>query len=414
METNSIIFIILQVLVFVWMTGWAYISYTHRESSIISKRGMINMILFSIAAYISFFENVTLLNAFNIQFNYSIACVTHLYINYVFFGLFMFGYLVRAVALLFEKHSNMIKLYANNADSLKSYLAGTWWIERLVLRAPSLLRKLEKAVEDKDEIVEKHLNLATFSKPAFLLKSLLVFIVVGVIGASCALAASPEKTVEHRCTFSMYLPVYAFTAIIIILGYFVSYLLRKTVDPFFFRWEFVIVMNVVIPICFILALATRQIGYGDYVVFIVFAVFIGHAVSVVYPNLLVLKMRKLKFESLQTSRKNSLQNAHSVIDIRKKAAESFCLELVNFKEDYDKMKANKDPQAQIEAATLIYKKYFAKNAAQEIAVSFSVAHQLRIGMTASDKNILVLDGAYEEIMTSLARNLGLSDYNEIK
>ena len=392
---------------FLWVVGWAIISYVNRDSTIISKRGVANMILFSIAAFGSFAENITILDIFQEQFNYTIPCVFHLYLNYVFFGLFMFGYQVRAAALLFEKHMNMIKLYADQPGNLDSYLKSIWLIERQILRIPSLLRKFEKRA-DRGEVVEEHFNQAKFSKPAFLFKATLVFIVVGCIGASCALATQPQKTHEAHCIFAMYLPVYIYAGLLIILGFSIFFLLRRVSDPYFFKKEFVIVMGFVVPLCFVLALGLKAIAFANWPIFIVIAVVVGHFVSVVYPNMLVLKMRKAKFESLQSSRKNSfLQNNESnVADLRKRAAENFCLELVNFKEDYDKMKAIKDLDTTEQLGLQIYNKYFAKNAPQEISLTFSTAHQIRLGFTGNEKNISVLDRAYSEIMSALLRNLG--------
>lgn len=92
-------------------------------------------------------------------------------------------------------------------------------------------------------------------------------------------------------------------------------------------------------------------------------------------------------------------------EVKEKAAERYCLELALFKEDYEKMKKIKKPDA-IEAECIrIREQYLVKKALNELNLSVSLREAVEKQYAV--KNYAILDEVYMEVKMMLFQNLEL-------
>eukprot|EP00835_Amoeboradix_gromovi_P003773 NODE_262_length_12566_cov_0.133392.p3 type:complete len:401 gc:universal NODE_262_length_12566_cov_0.133392:5739-4537(-) len=400
MELNSYAAAI--VFTLLWVLFWAIATFVNRNDPIFAKRGLLNVMIFSFVIYLSFCENLMLLSAFYDIYVLT-PCVYHLYTRYIFFGLVLFTYSVRGICLLYEKNYGMIKI--SHAEEFRIYTEKMNWFERLILRVGSLERKLKNGNLERDSVIEDHLNQNRFFKPQFIFKCSVIFMLSGAVIATAILFLNRDTVFEPDCKITFYFPLYLFFVVIITFSFFVSYLLRKSTDPYFLKNEFTLLICVVLPICMILGVILRLSGYRNWTISVLLLAIVGHLLSVVLPNVLAWKHEKIKSEKL---RRGSIISVSLDIDgLKRKAAERFCLELVLFKEDYDKMKLLQQ-RDQIETACEdIFKKYIKKNADMEINISYTLSKKVQVAF--NEKNYAILDQVMKEVKLVLYGNLGLYD-----
>eukprot|EP00834_Sanchytrium_tribonematis_P008343 NODE_949_length_2936_cov_0.479732.p1 type:complete len:406 gc:universal NODE_949_length_2936_cov_0.479732:1587-2804(+) len=395
---NWISFLVIEILTLVWITGWVYASWYYRESAIIAKRGFYNILIFSIATFFCFSENLTLpFIYFDIYL--SVPCYPHEYINYVFFGLFMFTYIVRGFSLLFQKHSGLIQ--ACQVKEIELYFSKLTPFERFVIRSKTLSRKLKES-KQVEEIISDHFLQTQFFKPRFLLKCSTGFIILGILVATLELLLNPIKFTEAYCTFESYLPIYAFILCFLLGSFYLSYLLRNTSDPYFLKYEFTIFMCLVVPILYIVGLTLRFLGYFDWPICILIMVLTGHLLSVVIPNAIAIKLHFLKVSHSDAMTMESIE----INDLRKKAAERFCLELVMFREDYELLHQMKDVDLLIKHADEMYLAYIELGSPFEININGVLRRQAQIAYK-STKDYKVYDAINKEVKSMLYANLGV-------
>ncbi len=393
-------FSILMSLLAIWLVFWYIMTVLNRDQQLIIKRGVPNTLLFSFTAFGSFFSNVIGTTAF-IELRYTIPCPIPLYLNYICtFGI-LYSYFSRAVGLIYEKHINMIMALSGNEVKTKSYLEHLNWLEKRLLRSKELIIKLE-ADSNKATIIQTHLNLNKLHKPKNILKYNLIVAAVSSIVATLMLMTNIDYWTKPFCPVIQYVPLYA--AMIVIIGFsvYLCYLLRTLNDPFYLKIEFVIVMGIVVPVGFLTFLGLRLPGIPEANVLLLLIAILAHFTSIVIPNILAFRIKRHK----DVNKRSSTASVVSLVDIKQKAAERFCLELALFKEDYDATKALKSSQDIELACMAIYQKYLVKNAPQELNLSSELMKKLKIQF--ENRDFTILDQVYDEVKVMLYQNLNFT------
>eukprot|EP00835_Amoeboradix_gromovi_P003443 NODE_227_length_13866_cov_0.400305.p4 type:complete len:401 gc:universal NODE_227_length_13866_cov_0.400305:4669-3467(-) len=391
-------FFILEIILFLWITGWVIAIHINRYDATIAKRGYINMLMFSVVVFICCSENF-IFTFFNYMY-LMLPCSIHFYVNYMFYGVFMFTYIVRGICLIFEKHSGMIKTL--NEKEYHQYIERMNWFEKIVIRSKTLERKL-KSNSNKIQIIDTHLNQTKFFKPRIVLVSLISFMLIGAFSGTLLLCFYPLKFYEPLCLFEMYYLMYLFFILNTLASYFVAYLLRSSHDPYFMKYEFTIFLCIVTPIAYALGLALRYTGHQFWTVSIIIMLIIGHTLSVIIPILMIYKSRRNKSIRLTMPRNHSTVSL-DFLELKKKAAQRFCIELVLFKQDYHSMKRLYiDTEIEL-SFDLLYKLYIAPNSPLEINVSAYLSEAVK--QVYNTKDYSILEVVMEEVNDMLIDILG--------
>eukprot|EP00835_Amoeboradix_gromovi_P000605 NODE_22_length_38364_cov_0.248661.p8 type:complete len:413 gc:universal NODE_22_length_38364_cov_0.248661:864-2102(+) len=400
--SNWFNYLALEIISLTWVAGWIIASYINRMDAVIAKRGFLNTVIFSIVLLVCWSENLLVNQFYDLWL--IIPCPVHLYANYMFFGLFMFIYSVRGVCLLYEKNSGLIKIL--NEDELHLFIQSMNFFEKSLTRMKSLTCKLRRRDKNatREQVIEAHFNQTRFFKPRFLLYCSLLFLSCGAIIGGVVLEFN-SQTAANRCTFSMYIFLYSAIGVMMALSFFVAYLLRKASDPYFMKYEFSIFMCFVMPFCYILGISSRAAGVSHWEVFIVITLGFSHFISVVIPNVIGFRNRKLRIQVLKTSRSSGYIDELDMSELKKKAAERFCVELVLFKEDYNKMKLLKDEEKVNDACCKMYKSYLTVNSPLEININYDLLVMVRKGH--QEKNYEIMDTVMAEVNYILYSNLGI-------
>eukprot|EP00835_Amoeboradix_gromovi_P000606 NODE_22_length_38364_cov_0.248661.p9 type:complete len:413 gc:universal NODE_22_length_38364_cov_0.248661:2277-3515(+) len=406
-------YLIIEVFSSIWVLGWIVASYINRMDAVIAKRGFLNTMIFSIVLLVCWSENILLVAYVDKWF--SVPCPVHLFVNYMFFGVFMFVCSLRGICLLYEKNSGLIKVL--NEEELDVFIRGMNFFEKVITRMRVLNFKLK--IKDKnlarDQVIEAHFNQTRFFKPRFLLYSSFIFITIGAIIASIELEINSEIVKSQNCTFGMYLPLYGAIGAMLGISLFVGYLLRSSYDPYFMKYEFTFFMCLIMPCCYIIGLSSKAGGFRYWNAFITIMLGFSHVISVVIPNLVCIKNRKLRFLLYRSQSLSSLKGSKTdlsksakvdISELKKRAAQRFCVELVLFKEDYNNMKLLKDKD-QIElACTKIYETYIMANSPLEINITYDLIVKVR--KAHHDKSYEIFDKVIREVDYILYANLGIN------
>ena len=93
-------------------------------------------------------------------------------------------------------------------------------------------------------------------------------------------------------------------------------------------------------------------------------------------------------------------------DLRKRATERYCLELVLFKEDFERLSVIPVVQKElIQTLTFeIWRNYFSKNSANEINIPARLSDKFRRSILNDEYDRSILDEIYKEVMRMLLEN----------
>ena len=118
------------------------------------------------------------------------------------------------------------------------------------------------------------------------------------------------------------------------------------------------------------------------------------------------KMKSFVVQSKEEKPTALIIQTTSKDELRKKASERFCLELVLFKEDFEKLilvpASEKD---NIQRLTFnIWRNYFSKNSPNEINIPAKLSDKFRRAILNDDYDKTILEEIYNEVLKMLADN----------
>eukprot|EP00834_Sanchytrium_tribonematis_P001326 NODE_31_length_37178_cov_0.413576.p25 type:complete len:175 gc:universal NODE_31_length_37178_cov_0.413576:33641-34165(+) len=109
--------------------------------------------------------------------------------------------------------------------------------------------------------------------------------------------------------------------------------------------------------------------------------------------------------NLITPKEDSKTEQSPAEELRKRASERYCLELVLFKEDYERLKQiTNDKDAVQRLIFEIWKKYFCKNCPNEINIPARLADKLRRSILKDEQDLTIMDEIYKEVIRMLSEN----------
>ena len=302
----------------------------------------------------------------------------------------------------------MITALAKDVVRTVEYLDSMNILEKLVIKNDELVSKLKLTPNTgKTQVINEHLSNQRHFGPRFVFKKSLYCVIVGAFISTIMLLTKLNEfadTKETGCAFYIYIPLYILAFIIVFLSILVSIGVRNVNDPYFLKGEFVIVIGIVVPTSILLnviIVSTPAMNYHG--VSILFLIVGSHFVSVVVPNVIAFR-RNRKSNNKRSVSINSLEISN--LELRKKAAERFCLELAFFMEDYESFKVLHD-KTDIEIAFMnLISKYFERNAPQELSISENLKKQVMLQYRSKDYEIL--DKVHQEVRTTLYQNITLT------
>ena len=383
-----------------WLVIWVVITIANRDSMMIIKRGLPNMILFSFSVL-----GLTLANIISFDFlGIEVPCYINLYLNYLSMVLFFYSYFVRGIALIFEKHVLMLVALSVDLERTNEYLNNLSMIEKILLKHKQLLRKLKHSTKSNSQAIHDHLDEQVFHKPKSMLKHVLYSGGISLLIATVLMLTAIEKFKEFSCYPYQYLPLYVFLAIIMLTSYVILVSLRKSHDPFYLKTEYALVLGGVVPIALITDVVCICLFGVYYVGTLIFLVFIysSHFISVLMPNIaVVVGKRRANFK-----RTVSIAKEFRDSDVRERAAERFCSELAYFKEDYEGLQLLTENLDIENARANMFDKYFQRNAPQELNITDDLKRRV-ILVFEINEDFAILTEVYREVKTMLYQNIAL-------